>query len=109
MDQQEIFLTILGMTAVTYLPRLLPGLLLSSRPLPGGFAAWLRYVPIAVLSAMLMPSLILDQGRPSLGLENLELWAAVPTVIVAVLTRSLFATVIAGMAVIAAARYVTGA
>jgi len=63
MDQTAIFLTILGMGAVTYLPRLLPVLLLSSKKLPSWVVAWLRFIPVAVLAAMLLPSLVVKDAQ----------------------------------------------
>jgi branched-subunit amino acid transport protein len=105
MDQRAIFLTMLGMLVVTYLPRLLPLWLFSSRSLPPVVVSWLRYVPVAVLSAMLLPSLVLVEERVQLGFDNLYLWAAVPTFIVAWRTKSLFGSVVVGMVIVAAARY----
>lgn len=104
MDQDAIFLTILGMTAVTYLPRLLPVMFLSSRSLPPILASWLRYIPISVLAAMVTPTLILQDHPITLDLGNIFLWSAIPTLIVAWKTKSLFGAVIVGMAVVALAR-----
>jgi branched-subunit amino acid transport protein len=106
MDQKTIFLTILGMALVTYIPRLLPVSLLSSRSLPPVVTGWLRYVPVAVLSAMLFPSIALQSDQVNFGLDNLFFWAAIPTLLVALKTRSLFGSVVVGMMVVAAARYV---
>jgi branched-subunit amino acid transport protein len=105
MDQKAILITILGMGAVTYLPRLLPVLLLSSKKLPPLVETWLRYVPVAVLSAMLLPALIVNDDALDFSSSNLFLWAAVPTFLVAWKTRSLFGSVIVGMVVVALARY----
>jgi len=105
MDPKTILITILGMGAVTYLPRLLPVLLLSSKKLPPLVETWLRYVPVAVLSAMLLPSLVVNDGALDFSGNNLFLWAATPTFLVAWKTRSLFGSVIVGMAVVALARY----
>ena len=104
MDQQTLFLTIVGMAVVTYLPRLVPVMFLSSRSLPPLINSWLRYVPISVMAAMVMPVLVLQEKRISLGLDNLFLWAAIPTLVVAWRTKSLFGSVITGMAVVAVAR-----
>jgi branched-subunit amino acid transport protein len=104
MDQEKILITILGMGAVTYLPRLLPVLLLSSKKLPPLVETWLRYVPVAVLSAMLLPALAVNDGALDFSGSNLFLWAAVPTFLVAWKTRSLFGSVVVGMAVVAFAR-----
>ena len=105
MDQRLIFLTILGMLLVTYLPRVLPMLVLSSRTLPPVVEVWLRYVPVAVLAAMLFPALLVPEHRVTLGFENVFLWAALPTVIVTWKTRSFFGAVVVGMALVAIARY----
>jgi branched-subunit amino acid transport protein len=105
MDQKAILITILGMGAVTYLPRLLPVLVLSSKKLPPLVETWLRYVPVAVLSAMLLPSLVVMDGDLDFSRSNLFLWASIPTFLVAWKTRNLFGSVIVGMAVVALARY----
>jgi len=108
MDQKLVFFTILGMTAVTYLPRVLPVWLLSSRPLPPGVVAWLRHVPVAGLAAMLLPSLVVQEGQLALNADNLFLWAAFPTFLVAWKSDGIFAPVLVGMAIMAAARYFLG-
>ena len=104
MDQQSVFLVMLGMLVVTYLPRLIPLLLFSSRDLPPIVVTWLRYVPAAVLSAMLFPSLVILHDRVDLSFDNLFFWAAFPTLVVAVKTKSLFGAVVIGMLVVALVR-----
>jgi branched-subunit amino acid transport protein len=111
-DQDRILLTIIGMGLVTYLPRLIPLLLLARRSgegsrenaLPAWLTHWLGYVPAAVLAAMLLPSLLLVEGRANLAWDNLYLWAALPTAWIAWRTRSLVGAVLAGMAVVAVGR-----
>jgi branched-subunit amino acid transport protein len=105
MEQNQIFLTILGMLVVTYLPRVIPIWLLSSQSLPPVVTAWLRYVPVAVLAAMLFPALVIQDGSISLGWRNVFLWAAFPTLLVTWKTRSFFGAVVVGMALVALARY----
>jgi branched-subunit amino acid transport protein len=105
-DQALIFWTIVGMGVVTYLPRLLPILFLSGRNLHPLLIAWLRLVPPAVLAAMLLPSLLVRQeGELALGFDNLYLWAALVAFPVAWYWRSLFATVLVGMGLVALGRY----
>ena len=106
MDQRTVFLIILGMAAVTYLPRLLPTWLLSSRDLPRWLVIWLRNVPVAVLAAMLLPAITIRGGELSVGPHNLFLLAALPTLLVAWRTRSLFGSVVTGIIVVALARLV---
>ena len=105
MDQTLIFLTILGMLLVTYLPRVLPMWLLSSKSLPPVVEAWLRYVPVAVLAAMLFPAILVQEQQVRFGLSNVFFWAAFPTVIIAWKTRSFFGAVVAGMVLVALVRY----
>lgn len=108
MDQNLVFLTILGMALVTYLPRVLPVWLLATRRLPAVMVTWLRSVPAAVLSAMLLPSVLLDGRNLNLNTGNLYLLAVFPTLLVAWKTRSLFGAVVTGMALVALARLFMG-
>jgi len=96
----------LGMLVVTYIPRLLPVWVLTSKPLPPLAVAWLRYVPVAVLAALLLPALVVTENRLDVSLGNLFLWAAIPTFVVAWKTRSLFGPVIVGMGIVAAVRFI---
>lgn len=105
MDQKIITLTLVGMMAVTYIPRLFPLLFLSGRSLPPLFIAWLKLVPPAVLSAMLVPSLLVKDQQFSLAADNLFLWAAVIAFPVAIKTKSLCLTVLVGMGCVAAGRF----
>ncbi|XXJ20433.1 AzlD domain-containing protein [Desulfovibrio caledoniensis] len=105
MDQEIVFLTIVGMLAVTYIPRMVPLVALASRTLPEPVVRWLSYVPAAVLSSMLFPALLLKDGSVDVSPDNYFLWAAVPAFILAWRTKSFFGTVALGMALVAAARY----
>jgi branched-subunit amino acid transport protein len=108
MDQEMIFLTIAGMLAVTYIPRMVPLVALASRNLPESVVRWLSYVPAAVLSSMLFPALLIKDGAVDVSPDNYFLWAAVPAFILAWRTRSFFGTVALGMALVAAGRHFIG-
>jgi len=108
MDQEIVFLTIVGMLAVTYIPRMVPLVALASRTLPEPVVRWLSYVPAAVLSSMLFPALLLKDGRFDVTPSNYFLWAAIPAFLLAWRTRSFFGTVALGMALVAAGRYFFG-
>lgn len=86
-----------AMGLVTYLPRCLPLLYLAHRQLPKGLVDWLSCIPAAILSALLAPILFADATTRSLELGKPELWAALPTLLVAWKTKSLGATVVVGM------------
>ncbi len=105
MDEKLVFLTICGMGAVTYLPRLLPMLLLSGRRLSPWIARWLSFVPATVLAALLAPGLLCRDGEFTLELDNVFLLAAIPTFLVAWRFKSFFGTVAAGMGLVALGRF----
>ena len=108
MEENLVLLTIIGMAVVTYLPRLIPLLALSGKTLPAAIVAWLRHVPPAVLAAMLLPAILIQDGELAFGLDNLFFWAAIPTFAAAILTKSLFIPVIVGMLVVIVGRLFGG-
>jgi len=86
-----------GMGLVTYLPRALPLLYLSHKQLPQWLVDWLELIPVAILSALLAPTLFADSAPRNLNLGKPELLVAIPTLIFAWKTRSLGGTVLVGM------------
>lgn len=103
--QSKLVIAILLMSIVTYLPRFLPMLFLSNKKLPPLVESWLSYVPVAVLSALLGPILFIKNGQFTLTLSsNPYFWAALPTFIIALLTRNMFLAVLTGMGCIALLR-----
>lgn len=105
MDQQKVFFAIIGMTLVTYLPRMLPAMLLSGKTLPPMLTRWLRFVPVAVLSTLLGPTLLLQDGHFAINSHNLALMMAIPTGLIAFGTRSFLGTLTLGVSLMAATRY----
>ena len=106
MAESQILLLIGLMALVTAVPRVMPVALLGGRALPPAFETWLKYVPVAVLSALLVPELLLRNNAVQLSFSNLQLWVAVPTFLVAVWRRSLFLTALFGMGLLALSRLV---
>ncbi len=99
-DPAYIIPLLLGMAAVTYLPRMLPLTVLSRTKLPPLLARWLTYIPPAVLAALLAQELLVTDHRLALPPANWYPVAAAPAFAVALRTRSLLWTVVAGMAAI---------
>lgn len=105
MGQTVIMVAIIGMCVVTYIPRALPMLMLASRSMPPLVTEWLSFIPAAVLAALLLPSLVMQEGSIALGVDNVFLWAGIPAFILAITTRSFFGTVALGMGIVAACRF----
>ena len=102
----EIVILLFLMSLVTFIPRVLPILALSRRNLPKMVESWLSYVPVAVLAALLAPSLFAPNGAVNLSFTvNPAFWVSIPVFIIAAFTRNLFVTVLSGMILIALVRF----
>lgn len=97
MGTVNFILMILGMVLVTFIPRVLPLALLGNKELPEKVVLWLSYIPAAVLSALLAPSILLKNGNLYLSLENTALIAFFPTLLMAYKTKNIFYTVSGGL------------
>lgn len=97
MTTSDYILMIAGMGLVTYIPRWLPLFSLTRLKLPELVIEWLDLIPVAILSALLIPAL-LTAGEPRhLDLLQPKLFVAIPTFLFAFKTKSLGGTVIFGM------------
>lgn len=54
----NIFMLILGMMIVTYLPRLVPFLLMNDKKIPSKMEEFLSYIPYAALGALIIPGFL---------------------------------------------------
>lgn len=97
MNSFDYVILIVCMGTVTYLPRMIPLVALSSRRLPAWFTEWLELIPVAILSALITPTLLASAEPRTFCLGKPELLAAAPTLLFALKTRSLAGTVIVGM------------
>ena len=95
-SKQYMFL-LLGMGLVTYVPRWFPLVILTRRQLPERLVKWLDLIPVAILSALLMPALITSGDPRQLDGFKPEFWVAIPTFVFALKTKSLGGTVVVGM------------
>jgi len=91
------WLIILGMGLVTFGTRLLPIVLLERIEIPFVIQRALRFVPPAVLSAIILPELVLRDGALDLSLGNARLIAGVMAALVAWRTKNVVLTIAIGM------------
>ncbi|MEI8173050.1 MAG: AzlD domain-containing protein [Deltaproteobacteria bacterium] len=94
----DYVLLILGMGIVTYLPRWIPLILLSRRQLPEWLRQWLDFIPVAVLSALILPAVVTTGEPRHLDVFQPAFLVSIPVFIFAWKTRSLAGSVIIGMA-----------
>ncbi len=93
----KFLILILGMAAVTYVPRWFPLFFFSRRSLPRRLEIWLDFVPAAVLGALILPALVTSGEPRHLDLFRRELMVAIPTLLIALKTGSMGAAVFSGM------------
>ncbi|TCM96316.1 branched-subunit amino acid transport protein [Paenibacillus sp. BK033] len=93
----DILAIILGASIVTFVPRVLPLVVLSRLQIPDLAMRWLSYIPVAVMAALLGNELLMTGGKLTALQDNIELFAALPTFLVAIFTRSLLGTIITGV------------
>src|SRR5688572_19596333 len=92
-------LLIFGMFLVTYASRY-PLLVIVGRvQLPKRVFQALRFVPVAVLTAIIVPAMLMPQGSIFIGLNNAYLIAGIVSMLIAWRTGSLLATIGGGMGV----------
>jgi glutaminyl-peptide cyclotransferase len=92
-------LLIAGMTLVTFLPRWGVLALLGRVEMPAPLFNTLKYVPVAVLAAIITPELLLREGQLYLSWENATLMAGIAAGLIAWRTRNLLLTIGVGLLV----------
>jgi len=88
------FLIFAGMALATYFTRYAMIATLG-REVPSLLRRWLRYVPVAVLAALVAPAALAPQRRLEIGLHA---WAVLAGAAVAWRTRNVLLTILSGVA-----------
>lgn len=97
MSCEVYLLTVIGMGLATFIPRWLPLIWLSGRDINPLFVRWLKFVPAGILSALVMPSVLVNPATHEISLWRPEFLVALPTLAFGWWSRSLGGTVIVGM------------
>lgn len=100
MNHATLAWIILGMGLITFTIRVALFLLPAGAQLPEWLLRALRYVPAAVLSAIIAPELLMPGGAFDLSLGNERLLAGVVAILVAWRTRNVIWTVGVGLVVL---------
>jgi branched-subunit amino acid transport protein len=95
-----IWLSMLLVGILTYATRLSFILIFGQRDIPIRFRQALRFVPSAVLTAIIFPEILIRNGELDLSLSNEWLLAGVAATIVAWFSKNVVATILAGMIIL---------
>jgi branched-subunit amino acid transport protein len=93
----NVWLTIGVAGLLTFATRLSFIFLLGRITAPPWFMRALRYVPVAVLSAIIVPETITWQGAVDLSWRNPQIWAAAVAILVALRVKNVLVIIGAGM------------
>ena len=99
MSALEIWLVIIGMTAVTVFTRSLFLAMGNRMTLPTRLQHALRFAPAAALIAIVLPDLLWNHGHLDASWTNPRLMAGIVATVFYVATRRMLGMVVVGMAV----------
>ena len=103
-----LWLMMLVIGAVTYAIRLSCIGLLGQREMPALLLKALRFVPITVLPAIIMPELVLHNNVLALSIQNPRWLAGILAALVAWRTRNVLLTIAVGMVALWVLEFVIG-
>jgi len=95
--ESTVWLVILGGMVATYLTRLSFIVLIPADRVPRVLRRGLKYIPPAVLSAILLPELVIRNGTLDLALSNDRLMAGIIAALVAWRLKNTWLTIATGM------------
>lgn len=96
---------IIGCALVTWLPRIIPFMFVRSVTLPDVVLKWLSFIPVCILSALVIENLLDTESTSFVTLDWPVFLTFVPTLIIALVTKSLSITVVAGVIIMAVVRF----
>lgn len=100
-----IILTILLCGLVTWISRVVPFVLLKKFHLPNSVVEYLSFVPVVIMAALCFENLFVQNlgSLPTINVENLL--ASIPTVLAAVVSKSLMVVVVVRIISLAVVRF----
>ena len=98
---------VIGCGIVTWIPRIVPFMLVKKIELPRVVMRWLSYIPICILTALIIEHVWIIEGKgfSAISIDAPFIYALIPTIIVAIWSRSLSITVLVGVIAMAFVRY----
>lgn len=91
------WMLVAGMALLTFIPRYIPFALAGRVTIPAWLSQALSFVPIAVLTIIIVQSALIRDQQLLVSLQNHHLIAAIIAFVVAIISRHLFLTIIVGL------------
>ncbi len=100
MTSQQVQL-ILGMAVVTYLPRVLPMLVLNNRSIPEKVSKWMSFIPVSIFAALICSDIFFWKSQFNIDpVSNIKLIPSVIVFFVAYKTKNLLWSMVLGISAI---------
>ncbi|MFK4567971.1 AzlD domain-containing protein [Enterococcus sp. UD-01] len=96
MTSWSLFLLVLGLFVVSYIPRVIPMLYFSKRKVPTWFSDWMKYVPVALFAALSFKDVFITHEHLDL-MWNVKIIAMALVLGIAYKTKSMALSVIVGL------------
>ncbi|HWQ30905.1 MAG TPA: AzlD domain-containing protein [Negativicutes bacterium] len=100
----ELLLIIMGMAAATYMTRIGAQLLFARTGMPEWLERWMKHVPTAFLTALIVPAVLMPKGCLDISSGNSYLFAGIVSVVAAWKTGNVLITILLGMTVMVTAK-----
>lgn len=101
----EMIVLIFGMALVTFFTRFGSQVLFRQVGMPGWVDRWLKHVPTGILTALIIPSLLLPKGRLDLTVHNDYLLAGLLAAVVSYKFRNTALTLLLGLTTVVLLRW----
>lgn len=85
------------MGLVTYVVRLAPFLVIRAIRLPETVIKWINYLGEGIIVSLLIPYLLLEGNKLDISLGNIKIISSLFCILIALLSRSMILTIIAGI------------
>lgn len=95
--RNEILIVIFSMAVVTFATRFGCVALFSQTEMPTWLERWLKHIPTAILTALIVPALLLPKGQLDFTWHNHYLLAGILAAIVAYKSHNIVFTLVLGM------------
>ena len=93
----RLWFIVLCVGSITFMLRFSFVVWFGQREMPDVLKRALRFVPVSIFTAVMVPQVLATTGTVDVSLSNTRLWAALIALLVAWRTRNVLATVVVGM------------
>ncbi|MFC6171330.1 AzlD domain-containing protein [Loigolactobacillus jiayinensis] len=100
MSNLDYFILIITAAMVAFIPRVIPLLYFSKRKIPVWFNEWMKYIPVALFTALIAKDVFVTSNYTYNAKNLIEIISTILVFLVAAKTKSMLVTVVVGLVAI---------